>query len=161
MSHRGSKPRSAEISGELFDRVEKLSKEKGISKREALDSIVKGENTSITTFFPVEFTSKLQQELIGTDRNERVLAYQEIGDAANAAKNAQQLKNEIKKGDLIDLTGELLSNKILTEKERLITEKSKQDYYRSRDIDSQDRKEIRRIAIEERTRLAGEKGRGA
>jgi len=151
--------RVAEISGELYDRIEKMSKEKNISHKEAMDLIAKGENTSITTFFPVEFTSKIQEELIGTDRNVRVLAYQEIGDAANAATHAQKLKNEIKKADLIDLTGELLSNRILTEKERLITEKSKQDYYRSRDVDSQDRKTRREEGDRLKEQIQSEKQR--
>jgi len=142
-----------EIRGDLADRVAKIAKEQNISDREAMDFIAKGEQTQIVSYFPSAFTKMIKKDLDSVDRNERVLAYQEISDASIAARNAQELTNSIKRGGLID-------EKIIVEHERVITEKSKQEYYRSRDIDSQDRKEIRRIALEERQRLAGEKERG-
>jgi len=161
MSDPKTKRKVVAITGDLAARVSELSKKNDISDREALELIAKGEQTEIVEYFPTAFTKMIKKDLDSVDRNERVLAYQEISDAANAARSAQELTNSIEKMKLIKTTVDLQLAKIGTEAERKITEKSKQDYYRSRDIDSQDRKEIRNIAIEERKRLAEEKERGA
>jgi len=58
-------PKSVEISGELYARADKLAKEKGISKKEAMDLIAKGEQTSISAFFPEEFTEMIKEDLGG------------------------------------------------------------------------------------------------
>ena len=150
-----------DIKGELAAKVVKTSIDKGISQAEALDLIAKGDQTVITTFFPNEFTKMIKDDLGGVDQNKRKLAYQEITQMADAQTSIHKMK-EAEQGI------ELMKERQITEKskrslnaEREKTENAKQDYYRSRDIDSQDRKEIRRIAQEERKRLAEEKERGA